>query len=56
VKGYRTLIFALVVAVLGVIEQSAGIFGDNAGVVLMVVGALSAALRTITDSPVPFKR
>lgn len=50
-KGYRTFIIALVFAVLGVVEQSADVFGDNSGLVLMVAGIVMAAMRQITNTP-----
>lgn len=50
-KGYRTFIIALVFAVLGVVEQSADVFGDNSGLVLMVAGIVMAAMRQITTTP-----
>lgn len=53
-KGYRTFIFAIVLALLGVVEQYVGLFGDYAGLVLAVAGAVAAWLRLQTNTA-PFK-
>lgn len=50
-KGYRTFAIALGIAVLGVVEQSADVFGDHSGIVLMLAGVLMAAMRQITTTP-----
>ena len=50
-KGYRTFAIAIIIAVLGVVEQSADVFGDYSGLVLTVAGILMAAMRQITNTP-----
>jgi len=50
-RGYRTFILALIIAVLGVVEQSADVFGDYSGTVLTIAGVLMFAMRQITTTP-----
>jgi hypothetical protein len=52
-KGWKTLLFSALVAVLGVLQTAdlADILGDNAGPALVIIGAISAALRMVTTGP-----
>lgn len=57
-KGWRTLAVSLIVAVIGVLQTAdwATIVGPAAvGPVMLVVGAVVAVLRVLTDSPVGTK-
>lgn len=52
----RTILFALLLAVLGVVEQNAQIvsifFGpQNQGVVMLIISVLVALLRVVTTVP-----
>jgi hypothetical protein len=54
-KGYRTLLFSLAVAVVGVLQSfdwASIIAPEQAGVALTVVGVIGAALRFLTSTPV----
>jgi hypothetical protein len=54
-KGYRTLLFSLAVAVVGVLQSfdwTAVISPEHAGVALTAVGVASAVLRFFTSTPV----
>lgn len=54
-KGSRTIVFSAALAALGVLEAAdwTNLVGDqNAGVILLAVGAVSAALRAVTNTPV----
>lgn len=49
----KTIWFAVIVAVLGFVEQNQGLLtqyigSDKMGIVIMVVGLIGAALRTVT--------
>lgn len=51
----KTMWFSLLLALLGLIEQYQGLFtqyvgADKMGTILVVVGAISAALRTVTNT------
>lgn len=52
-KGYRTQVFGILLAILGVVQQYAReIFPDDTeGLVLMVTGILVVILRELTTSP-----
>lgn len=54
-KGYRTLLFSLAVAVVGVLQTfdwATVIDPEYAGVAFTVVGVAGAVLRFLTDTPV----
>jgi hypothetical protein len=54
-KGYRTLLFSLAVAVVGVLQSfdwATVIPPEQAGVALTAVGIASAVLRFLTSTPV----
>lgn len=51
----KTMWFSLILAILGIVEQYQGLLSqyigeDKMGVILLVVGAISAALRTVTST------
>jgi hypothetical protein len=57
-KGYRTLLFSLGVAIVGVLQSfdwASVIPAEQAGVALTVVGVVGAALRFLTSTPVGSK-
>jgi hypothetical protein len=57
-KGYRTLLFSLAVAIIGVLQSfdwATVIPPEQAGVALTVVGVVSAVLRFLTSTPVGAK-
>jgi hypothetical protein len=57
-KGYRTLIFSLAVAAVGVLQTfdwATVVPPDKAGIALTAVGVVSAVLRFLTSSPVGAK-
>jgi hypothetical protein len=54
IKGFKTLIFAIIVAVLGVLETFdwISIFdGESGGIWVSVIGIVIAFLRKITTTP-----
>lgn len=54
-KGYRTLIFSLAVAAVGVLQTfdwTSVLGSERAGVIVTVIGVISAALRVVTTTPV----
>jgi hypothetical protein len=54
-KGYRTLLFSLAVAIVGVLQSfdwARVIPPEQAGVALTVVGVAGAILRFLTSTPV----
>jgi hypothetical protein len=54
-KGYRTLLFSLAVAVVGVLQSfdwATVVPADQAGVALTVIGVAGAILRFLTSTPV----
>lgn len=55
-KGWRTLAWAAFVALAGVVQTFdwATVIpqGQNSGLILIAIGAVTAALRYITDTPV----
>jgi hypothetical protein len=54
-KGYRTLVFSLAVALVGVLQTfdwATVIPPDKAGLALTVVGVVSTVLRFLTTTPV----
>jgi len=58
VKGYRTLILALAVAIVGVLQAfdwATVIPAQYVGLALLFIGAANAALRFITTTPVGTK-
>jgi hypothetical protein len=53
-KGYRTLLFSLAVAIVGVLQSfdwASVIPPEQAGVALTVVGVAGAILRFLTSTP-----
>jgi hypothetical protein len=57
-KGYRTLLFSLAVAVIGVLQSfdwASVIPPEQAGIALTVVGVAGAILRFLTSTPVGAK-
>ena len=57
IKGYKTLGFALLVAVVGVLQTFnwQSVIPQNAqwsGTVMIAIGAVIAALRYVTDTPI----
>jgi hypothetical protein len=57
-KGYRTLLFSLAVAVVGVLQSfdwATVIPPEQAGVALTIVGVAGAVLRFFTSTPVGVK-
>jgi hypothetical protein len=57
-KGYRTLLFSLAVAVTGVLQSfdwASVIPPEQAGIALTVVGVVGAILRFLTSTPVGTK-
>jgi hypothetical protein len=57
-KGYRTLIFSLAVAVIGVLQTfdwTTVVPADKAGIALTAIGVASAVLRFLTNTPVGAK-
>ena len=54
-KGYRTLLFSLAVAVVGVMQSfdwASVVPPEQAGIALTVVGIAGAVLRFLTSTPV----
>lgn len=54
-KGYRTLLFSLALAIVGVLETFdwTNVMSDErAGVMLTAIGVASAVLRFLTNTPV----
>lgn len=54
-KGYRTLVFSLAIAVVGVLQTfdwATLVSEEHAGIVLTAIGIASAALRFLTSTPV----
>ncbi|MCC6946960.1 MAG: hypothetical protein IT539_04250 [Bradyrhizobiaceae bacterium] len=54
-KGYRTLLFSLAVAIVGVLQSfdwATVIPPEQAGIALTVVGIAGAVLRFLTSTPV----
>jgi hypothetical protein len=54
-KGYRTLLFSLGVAIVGVLQSfdwASVIAPEQAGIALTVVGVAGAILRFLTSTPV----
>jgi hypothetical protein len=54
-KGYRTLLFSLAVAIVGVLQSfdwAMIVAPEHAGIALTVVGVASAVLRFLTSTPV----
>lgn len=54
-KGWKTIVFNLVLALLGVLETTnwVDVIPENwAGVVMLIVGALGLWLRGLTTTPV----
>ena len=54
-KGFRTLVFSLAVAIVGVLQTADWatiIPPDQAGLALTIVGVVAAALRFFTSTPV----
>lgn len=57
-KGWKTIIFSMIIAMLGVAETAdwISVLGDQwGGVVLLVVGVISAWLRKLTTTPLGVK-
>jgi hypothetical protein len=52
--GYKTLIFNALIAVWGVIETFdwTSVVGENAGIAMIIIGAVGAILRAKTSTPV----
>jgi hypothetical protein len=54
-KGYRTLLFSLAIAVVGVLQSfdwATVVPPEQAGVALTVIGVAAAILRVLTNTPV----
>ena len=54
-QGYRTLLFSLVVAIVGVLQSfdwATVISPEHAGITLTAIGVASAVLRFLTSTPV----
>lgn len=54
-KGYRTLLFSVAVAVVGVLQSfdwASVVPPEQAGIALTVVGIAGAVLRFLTSTPV----
>jgi hypothetical protein len=54
-QGYRTLLFSLAVAIVGVLQSfdwATVIAPDHAGIALTAIGVASAVLRFLTSTPV----
>jgi hypothetical protein len=54
-KGFRSLLFSLAVAVVGVLQAADWatiVPADKAGLALTIVGVVSAVLRFFTSTPV----
>ncbi|HEY7460098.1 MAG TPA: hypothetical protein VH765_15245 [Xanthobacteraceae bacterium] len=54
-KGYRTLLFSLAVAIVGVLQSfdwATVIAPEHAGIALTVIGVAGAVLRFLTSTPV----
>ena len=54
-KGYRTLLFSLAVAVVGVLQSfdwATVVPPDQAGIALTIIGVVGAVLRVLTSTPV----
>jgi hypothetical protein len=57
-KGYRTLIFSLAVAVVGVLQTfdwASVVPAEHAGAALTIVGIAAAILRVFTSTPIGAK-
>lgn len=57
-KGYRTLLFSLAVAVVGVLQSfdwASVIPPEHTGIALTIVGLAGAVLRFLTSTPVGAK-
>ena len=57
-KGYRTLLFSLAVAIIGVLQSfdwATIVAPDQAGIALTVVGVAGAVLRFLTSTAVGAK-
>ena len=57
-KGYRTLLFSVAVAVVGVLQSfdwASVVPPEKAGIALTVVGIAGAVLRFLTSTPVGAK-
>jgi hypothetical protein len=57
-KGYRTLLFSIAVAVVGVLQSfdwATIVAPEQAGIALTVVGVAGAILRFLTSTPVGAK-
>ena len=57
-KGYRTLLFSLAVAAVGVLQSfdwAAVVPPEQAGLALTIVGVAGAVLRFLTSTPVGTK-
>jgi hypothetical protein len=57
-KGYRTLLFSLAVAIVGVLQSfdwASVIAPEQAGIALTIVGVAGAILRFLTSTPVGSK-
>ena len=57
-KGYRTLLFSVAVAVVGVLQSfdwASVVPPEQAGIALTVVGIAGAVLRFLTSTPVGAK-
>lgn len=53
-KGWRTLLVSLAIAVVGVLQSADWatiVPAEHVGTVMLVIGVLVAALRTLTDTP-----
>jgi len=57
-KGWKTVLFNALFAVLGIVEESADVLtsdADNAGYIVTGIAVVNMILRTVTDTPV-FKK
>ncbi len=57
-KGYRTLLFSLAVAIVGVLQSfdwASVVPPEHAGIALTIVGVAGAVLRFFTSTPVGAK-
>jgi hypothetical protein len=53
-KGWRTLLVSLAIAVVGVLQSADWatiVPAEHVGTVMLVIGVLVAVLRTLTDTP-----
>lgn len=56
----KTILFSIVVAVMGVLEQyqsviSTAVGAENSGLVILIISVITAGLRTVTTTPLSSK-